>query len=1051
MENLPNVIFNSSSRIYTNMDKIHIDPKLAKYSVALTSMSDMIKVTEEAGGVDIYVFMNLDSLEDLVPLQQKYNSDAYWGRLFFMRFVFANKVNIKTLSNLFREFHIKEQDNTFELMYAYTSQTIETRPKLFRNETIVPDDLVVKLLYKPIKWMSSENAKPGIEYMMDEMYNETTEKYMSWMKEWTTIYGYMTKIEGAEEEKNNLFMYEEILKHTVQNHFRSPHPKKTKVDFLKDRLMKTAMNYFKKRIQADPALFKTLDALKTQSPFTFPRQFLFNASLHEKLVSKEIWTKKPTMEKKVMSIFQMEPTFTDFAIKQNVLGKALTHVIQSISDMPESVEINGVVRDQMDRMAIKLNPFLPTTLLHENILYVMNVLFECPFYDHAKPLEKTLIQKAMADYNPDWACLKEKSSDDKETIFGLIYQYALHSNRIISETLVETRSSTKVKDVLKQMEHIRTMKQDTPKLVSAYFPMFDPVIGGLCESFFESLVIYRDLVDAFLVNDTPDGFRTKLVEFIGLPNDDDYKNKPSPANFPKRCEWLSETVVGHMLTVNHLPIPKLEYESYYNFLINLIRVYQTKEGARPFLHSFIKQFSQRSNLIPMDRYFDLETVSVPSGSMELMAEQSELRKLKIELQGPIAEEIKSITKKIGSGLEETEMNRVNVLIRFLGKKPRTTIVLPTLSSDDSKTYEESSYKRLYGIYKNRSRLLLTSHQIRILRLKMLDLIKAEVDKAPISIQQINSLLSGMNSFNLESISCMYSILNKMLTSFEKKTLFSKDATTPRFIFVSNEEASLLKKIKEHVEWITTLQNTDLNEFVLGMDISLLRPFCFNYPIRDSIQYLDNSTTREFIEEQVDQMIKQTELDTKNPFGNQEWLSYFKTHPAIRELFLTIREKYIIGYYQFPDNEYAVYQKFISDTLVFVHECMSQLKDTGAPESLQHLLRQIHCNLERCHWYFSLDESVYKDKIYMDIEKIEQILEFYLQRRSLFTTLYEINRTKNINAIREFQHELAEVSKAFSILKEFFTDEKEPRIITLYQSLLESTKKSILIQAISDGI
>jgi hypothetical protein len=160
MDRLPNVKFNKP-RIYTNVDSIHTNSKLAKYNVVFKeSVTTMISDTIPEEVNDIFVFMKIDSVDELQVLQQKYVSDKNWSKLFFMKFQVKNQspLSVERIGLLFREFHVQTIDeNIVECVYAYNGQTMG---KLFRNETVVPDELVKKLLF--------EGPKKGIDSIMDD-------------------------------------------------------------------------------------------------------------------------------------------------------------------------------------------------------------------------------------------------------------------------------------------------------------------------------------------------------------------------------------------------------------------------------------------------------------------------------------------------------------------------------------------------------------------------------------------------------------------------------------------------------------------------------------------------------------------------------------------------------------------------------------------------------------------------------------------------------------------------------------------------------------------
>ena len=229
-------------------------------------------------------------------------------------------------------------------------------------------------------------------------------------------------------------------------------------------------------------------------------------------------------------------------------------------------------------------------------------------------------------------------------------------------SLSKSSKTLKVIDVVRQMNVIRSMLSTTPTDVSKLFPMSDAVVGLLVESFFEFIILYQDLIDGF----PPNTFKTPtdaLIAFAEMPTGEDYSALPNKQNFPSDCEWLTEGLVGHMFTVNYINLNYSACRMYYTFVINLIRVYKS-DKCKPQMNRFIRQFSGRGNLIPIDMYVEKVKEPISNNWLSLATEQAELRKSSVPLQGVLREEVNLLTQSIHSDNDTEPMNRINLIVRF---------------------------------------------------------------------------------------------------------------------------------------------------------------------------------------------------------------------------------------------------------------------------------------------------------------------------------------------------------------------------------------------------
>ncbi len=1065
MSVLPVLKFNASSLIFTNIDDIDTVSRMNKATViSQKNISDVIPALdayEIKENTHIYIIFKVESDADILKLKDILTK-PYLSKINCMRFTLSTEIHHSQLGAVFREFNIKKHENT----YQFTPSLIDAIQ--------LSQDIIDNLLWNNVSMVDDTlQTKPGMHFIMDGMKRDTLEISYEWKQKWVTVFNYLSG-KYADDAKN-FHLFSKLIAYMMGTDDVVPSSikgKKTVAAYLYDRMYASCVSYFTKRFEEnplDPILLKLYDlnSAKT-SPFCFPKQYKFNAALHAEIHSKDAWMAIDNSNTKAdMSIFIVDPEqlskieSIDILVKQNVIGNALTAVVNKLLALKEKYTLvgqimNDFIKDQIVRMSVKLNACLPKSITRESVLYVMNVLFECKFSEAVPFISYETLRPFLKEITDVWAFKDITTEQEQLILFELVYQYSFHAYTILYNSLSKNSKTLKVIDVVRQMNVIRSMLSTTPTDVSKLFPMSDSIVGLLVESFFEFMVIYQDLIDGF----PPNSFKTPteaLIAFAEIPPGEDYSSLPNKQNFPSGCEWLTEGLVGHMFTVNYINLSYSSCRMYYTFLINLIRVYKSDKSKHQ-MNRFIRQFSGRGNLIPIDMYLEKVKEPVSTNWMSLATEQAELRKTSVPLQGKLRDEVMYLTELIKSDNDTEHMNRINLIIRFSqsSKRPIPQFEFPTntalfLNRDDLLKPPMEQYKILYAIYQERSTLLYTPTQINDLRRKMIQLMKTYVDsQCAFTFDKVSYLLNGMNQYTIPMLFLVYSILYKMCVSPEKETLFGVQHTVPNFILYSEEEFACMTQIGNHISWVSDIrirQISDFDTFVLGMSLKDIAPIWFDprlkYKINKAVNHMSGLTTEEFIIKHVnDTHIHMTHLfDKLEP----DWIDYFKSHADIRDSFLEKIREYKLFYNCEPTKETS---KAYQEALVVIIQSMKQLihkvKQTSFSPLFMQTLHYLYTNFHRFYWYERLPTDI-KIPSYKFMEQFEHMLEYYLtgSTTTFFSDLFDMVQSSDITQLRNKMGTINQMLTKFNLLSNsYFSTLKEENVtqtISFYKDLFNQAK------------
>ena len=1036
MSVLPVLKFNASSLILTNIEDIDTFYRVTKSTVIKKkNVSDVIPSLssyEIKEDTHIYIIFNVASEAEILKLKDSLK--PYLPKIMCMRFTFPNDIDESSLRSMFIDFNIKKHEKTLQ----FTPSVVDA--------IRLASDTITDLLWKDVSIVDDTlQTKPGMHFIMDGLKRDTQEIAYEWKQTWKTPFTFIS--EKYPDEAKNFFLFSKLIAYSMGTDDVVPasiRAKKSVATYLYDRMYTSCVRYFTKRFEDNPSddVLLQLYELKSQnaSPFCFPDQYTFNAELHAQLHSPEAWMAIDNPKTKAaMSIFMSDPEQMaklepiDILVKQNVIGNALTAVINKLLALNEKQPVvgqvmNDFIKDQIVRISVKLKASLPNKISRESVLYVMNVLFECKFSQEVPFISYETLRPFLKDITGAWA-FKEITDEDQQLIlFELLYQYAFHAYSMLYETLSKSEKKIKVIDVERQMNVIRSMLALTPTDVSKIFPMSDSVVGLLAESFFEFMVLFHDLIDGFL----PDSFKSPIDALIGfseMPPREDYASLPSKQHFPSGCEWITEGLVGHMFSVNYINLNYSMCRTYYTFLINLIRVYKL-DKSKTQMNRFIRQFSGRGNLIPIDIYVEKVKEPVSNNWLSLATEQAELRKTSIPLGGVLREEVLRLTDLIRSEKDTEHMNYVNLIVRFSQSSPRPIppFEFPDktglfLNSEDLKKSPMERYKILYAIYQERSTLLYTPKQVNDLRRKMIELMKTYVDSQCVfTFEKIGYLLTGMNQYTIPMLFLVYSILYKMCASPEKETLFVRHAC-PNFILYSEEELECMKQIGNHITWASDIrshQMTNFDTFVLGMSLAEIAPIWFDsrlkYKINKGVNHLSGLTTEEFIVKQV----SDTQAHMNRVFDELEpdWIDYFKGHPEIRDSFLEKIREYKLFYNTEPskDTSKAYQEALVSIIHSIKTRLIPKVKETSYPPSFMTALNYLYTNFHRFYWYERLPTDS-KIPSYLFMEQFEHMLEYYLTGGTspFFGELFDMIHASDIAQLRLKMGTINQMFTKFNLL------------------------------------
>lgn len=1065
MSVLPVLKFNVSSLIFTNIDGIDTVSRLNKATVIsqknISDVTPALDAYEIKEDTHIYIIFNVESEADILKLKDILTK-PYLSKVMCMRFTLPVEIQHSQLGAVFREFNIKKHEKTYQFTPSVVDAiqlSQDTMDNLLWNNVSMVDDTL--------------QTKPGMHFIMDGMKRDTLEIAYEWKQKWMTVFKYLSG-KYADDAKN-FHLFSELVSFSMGTDDVVPSSikgKKTVAAYLYDRMYASCVRYFTKRFEdnpLDPVLLNLYDLKSAKtSPFCFPSQYKFNAALHTELHSKDAWMAIDNSNTKAaMSIFIVDPEHMyriesiDILVKQNVIGNALTAVVNKLLALNEKQPVvgqvmNDFIKDQIVRMSVKLNACLPKSITRESVLYVMNVVFECRFSEAVPFISYETLRPFLKDITDVWAFKDITNEQDQLILFELVYQYAFHAYTIMYNSLSKSSKTLKVIDVVRQMNVIRSMLSTTPTDVSKLFPMSDAVVGLLVESFFEFIILYQDLIDGF----PPNTFKTPmdaLIAFAEMPTGEDYSALPNKQNFPSDCEWLTEGLVGHMFTVNYINLNYSACRMYYTFVINLIRVYKS-DKCKPQMNRFIRQFSGRGNLIPIDMYVEKVKEPISNNCLSLATEQAELRKSSDPLQGVLREEVNLLTQSIHSDNDTEPMNRINLIVRFSqsSRRPIPQFEFPKntalfLNRDDLLKSPMEQYKILYAIYQERSTLLYTPTQINDLRRKMIQLMKTYVDsQCAFTFDKVSYLLNGMNQYTIPMLFLVYSILYKMCVSPEKDALFGVQHTVPNFILYSEEELACMKQIGSHITWVSDIRSRqipDFDTFVLGMSLKDIAPIWFDprlkYKINKAVNHISGLTTEELIIKQVDvtQMHMTHLFDKLQP----DWIDYFKSHGDIRDAFLEKIREYKLFYNCEPTKETS---KAYQEALIIIIQSMKQLihkaKQTSLPPMFMETLHYLYTNFHRFHWYEGLPTDI-KIPSYKFMEQFEHILEYYLtgSTTAFFSDLFDMVHSADIGQLRNKMGTINQMLTKFNLLTtSYFSTLKQENVtqaLSFYKDLFTKAK------------
>jgi hypothetical protein len=985
------------------------------------------------GDTHIYIIFNVASEGEILTLSGSLK--PYLSKIMCMRFTLPHDIHELSLRSMFIDFNIKKHEKTLQ----FTPSVVDA----IRLNT----DTIANLLWNDVSMIDDTLQavpKPGMHFIMDGLKRDTQEIAYEWKKTWTIPFTFISDKYPGEDK--NLFLFSKLIAYSMGTDEVVPasiRAKKSVATYLYDRMYTSCVRYFTKRFEDNPAddVLSQLFELKSQnaSPFCFPDQYTFNAALHAQLHSQDAWMAiDDAKTKAAMSIFISDPEQMaklepiDILVKQNVIGNALTAVINKLLALNEKQPVvgqvmNDFIKDQIVRISIKLKASLPNNISRESVLYVMNVLFECPFSQEVPFISYETLLPFLKDVTKVWAFTDVTDQDQQLILFELLYQYAYHAYSMLYETLSKSEKKIKVIDVQRQMSVIRSILAQTPTDVSKLFPMSDSVVGLLAESFFEFMVLFQDLIDGFPTNSFKSPI-SALLGFAEMPTDEDYASLPSKQHFPSGCEWITEGLVGHMFSVNYINLNYATYRTYYTFLINLIRVYKSDKSKNQ-MNRFIRQFSGRGNLIPIDIYVEKLKEPVSNNWLSLATEQAELRKTSvpsIPLGGILRDEVIRLTDLIRSEKDTEPINYVNLIVRFSqsSRRPIPQFEFPTntalfLNTKDLQKLPMEQYKILYAIYQERTTLLYTPKQVNDLCRKMIELMKTYVDtQCAFTFEKIGYLLTGMNQFTIPMLFLVYSILYKMCASPEKETLFGKQHLCPNFILYSEEELECMKQIGNHITWVSEIRSRQIGNFdtfVLGMSLAEISPIWFDsrltYKINKGVNHLSGLTTEEFIVKQVDDThASMTRVcDQLEP----DWNNYFKRHPEIRESFLEKIREYKLFYNTEPNKDTSkAYQEALMGIILSIKtRLIPSVKKSSYPPSFMTALHYVYTNFHRFYWYELLPTDT-KIPSYLFMEQFEHILEYYLTGGTspFFGELFDMVHSGDITQLR---HKMGTINQMFT--------------------------------------
>ncbi len=823
---------------------------------------------------------------------------------------------------------------------------------------------------------------------------------------------------------SNLLMYEELLKKLFLTN--GEYAKYTDKDgnivqvnsrlteFVKGKLHSSIKEYFRDFLSR-PENKDLRDALKkTQKDiggktFYFPNLYRFTTTFYDKI-------KDTVMKKYENTEFNTSLYFDDVGY---LLSVVITEMIQGKTETKE-VKLNKTITSKMKAIAPKIKIFVKKGMSTEELQKVIHVILECDDFSEI-PIPIDMIDAVLSELGSEKFGMGDLDVPTFKTVVGVMYHYSLYCYQTC-ETLLKDKMkqnpTEQEQDIKAHLDKINTMLQTLPNISSDLFTA-QGVQGCIAEAFLEFTVMYADLLDinAFIRG-------SKDVGDVSIINDSVYQFCGAQKNVavPTPVSWITADYLKSFYERNDIHINRETCAQLYTMLLQFMNSYESNRSNIPFLNKFIRQFTNRKNVLPAPTDTPVVKIKPVYDMKMLLLEQNSLRQSHdkpykaITQKEIISEEMGNIitllSQNPGPRATFVLVNRMNALESYIqDEKPRAfkithdekehiEAIKTVLTPDELKILPEEKRRLLYELHCKRNMYAFNERQINSIHIELLTILKArtlafvhnkktKTGTTPYSVitpDVIDTLLQSMGRYDITHLLLFYSILNRCAESCTPGMIFD---IHPELMLLNKEQDVFVRDLIDHLKWLEKVHIFRENHLFLQIfqvllkddgqqcktDTNVTSPVpveCVpRYHIVEDIDTYDPSTNMEWITNKFKQRNKDMTELIKNYKTNiiRDWIQFLPTQPKNMRW---VCNKMLQEYETFmnPKNIFSNIQEALSKTRKLIADINSIIIIIdGQFLAFMNELRQ---NLIRKFYVLTYQEAI--DAI--DIANVEFLLSYY---------------------------------------------------------------------------